>query len=232
MKFFFCIALLVVLTALPGKASGTEVRHLKRQLELKQQELDRLTALLTEKENQLRKLRIWMNNISADSRFTTVSDREQRLLHALKILADASGAMALKTVELAEQLRPRLNALPLASSDRVRLVMALEELERSAARVNAIADAATAKEDSLLKNVRITALRHEFNMAVISAGSLQGVFPGMTFVSSSGVRLRVIETRPMISGAVPVQGELKELIPGAAVKLEIIRRPAQEKKKE
>ena len=155
MKLFFCFFLLLAFVALPGKNTGAELRHLKTKTELQQQEIERLTALLAEKERELKKLRIWMDNISADSRFTTVSDREQRLMHALKILADSSGNMALKTMELAELLRPRLNALPLASSDRVRLVMALEDLERSAARVTSIADTASASEDRLLKNVRV-----------------------------------------------------------------------------
>ena len=131
----------------------------------------------------------------------------------------------MKTMELAELLRPRLNALPLASSERVRLVMALENLERSAARVSAIADTAAAPEDRLLKNVRVAAVRSELNMAVLSAGALQGIFPGMTFVTADGkIRLRVMETRSMISGAVPVSGDINSLTPGSSVKLEIIRR--------
>lgn len=233
MKFFFCFFLLFALVALPGKESGSEVRLLKTKTELQQQEIERLTALLAEKERELKKLRIWMNNISADSRLTTVSDREQRLLHALKILADSSGNMALKTVELAELLRPKLNALPLASSERIRLVMALEDLERSAARVSSIADTAVAPEDTLLKNVRVAAVRSQLNMAVLSAGALQGVFPGMTFVTADGrIRLRVLETRSMISGAVPVSGDINSLTPGCAVKLEIIRRPPEVRRDE
>lgn len=232
MKFLFCLILLSGLTALPGNTPEQELARLRRKVEIQQREFDRLTAQLAEKENQLRKLRIWMGNISADSRLTTVSDREQRLLHGLKILADASGSMVLKTMELSEQLRARLKTLPLASADRVRLIMALEDVERSAARVNTIADTAVAQEDKLLKNVRITAVRHQLNMAVLSAGSLQGVFPGMTFVTADEkIRLRVLETRAMISGAVPVAGELNDLIPGTQVKLEIIRRAPGEVKK-
>ena len=228
MKLFFCFFLLWAFVALPGKNTGAELRHLKTKTELQQQEIERLTALLAEKERELKKLRIWMDNISADSRFTTVSDREQRLMHALKILADSSGNMALKTMELAELLRPRLNALPLASSDRVRLVMALEDLERSAARVTSIADTASASEDRLLKNVRVAAVRSELNMAVLSAGALQGIFPGMTFVTADGrIRLRVLETRSMISGAVPIAGDINTLTPGSVVKLEIIRKPPE-----
>ena len=92
MKLFFCFFLLWAFVALPGKNTGAELRHLKTKTELQQQEIERLTALLAEKERELKKLRIWMDNISADSRFTTVSDREQRLMHALKILADSKDA--------------------------------------------------------------------------------------------------------------------------------------------
>ena len=226
MKIIFSFLLLFSVTLLRGGTPAEEISRLKQQLALQQQTLDRLTAQLAEKEKQLQKLRVWMNNLTADSRLTTVSDREQRLLHALKILSDASGRMVMNTMELAELLRPRLNALPVASAERVRLVMALEDLERSAARVNSIGDTAVAKEGTLLENVRVSAVKYELNMAVISAGALQGVFPGMTFVTSDGkVRLRVLEARAMISGAVPVSGDLSALTPGTVVKLEIRREP-------
>ena len=226
MKVFLCLLLLLSLAGLRGEESSSELRMVKKELLLKQQELERLTGLLAQKESELRKIRIWMSNLSADSRQTTVSEREERLLHGLKILSDASNSMVLKTMELADLLRPRLNALPLASADRVRLVMALEDLERSAARVNAIADGAGAKEDKLLENVRISAVNSQLNMAVLSAGSLQGIFPGMTFVTSDGkVWLRILETRAAISGAVPVAGSLDQLTPGMSVKLEIIKKP-------
>ena len=155
MKVFLCLLLLLSLTGLRGEESSSELRMVKKELLLKQQELERLTGLLAQKESELRKIRIWMSNLSADSRQTTVSEREERLLHGLKILSDASNSMVLKTMELADLLRPRLNALPLASADRVRLVMALEDLERSAARVNAIADGAGAKEDKQIGRAHV-----------------------------------------------------------------------------
>ena len=225
MRLLCCFMVLFVSVHLAGETSRSELLRLKSQVEQQQRELDRLTGLLAEKEGQLRKLRVWMSNISADGRLVSVSEREQRLLHALKILSEASGNMVLMTISLAEQLRPRLNALPIASADRVRLVMALEDLERSAARVNSIADTAVAKEDALLKDVRVTAVKYELNMAVLSAGALQGIFPGMTFVTADGkTRLRVVETRALISGAIPVTGELRNLMPGAKVRLEITRK--------
>lgn len=230
MKFFLCFFILFSLAVYAKDDPQTEIFRLKQELLLKQKELDRMSRLLTQKENELRRLKIWMGTLSADGRMTTVSQREQRLLHGLKILSDASGNMVLKSLELGELLRPRLNALPIASADRVRLVMALEELERSAARVNAIAETATAKEDKFLENVRITAIRKELNMVILSAGSLQGIFPGMTFVSADGkVSLRILEARPMISGAIPVSGDIDHLTPGSTVKLEIIKKPANSK---
>ena len=203
----------------------------KEQLQARQREIDRLTALLAEKENELRKLRIWLSNLNADARVISVSDREQRLMHGLKILSDASGSMVLKSLELTELLRSKLSMLPLASADRVRLTMALEELERSAARVNSIADAAAAPEGTHLTNVRVMNINYDLNMAVISAGALHGVFPGMTFTTADGNhRLRVLETRPMLSGVLPVAGDLNKLTPGTAVRLEILRKSPERKR--
>jgi hypothetical protein len=213
-----------------AETSAEQLSRLKKEVAQKQQEIDRLTALLTARENELRKLRIWMSNLSADGKMLQVSDREQRLLTGLKVLSDTSGAMVLKTMELAEQLRPKLNQLPLSSADRVRLVMALEDLERSAAKVNSITDTVNTKEDLLLKNVRVIAIKYELGMVVISAGALHGVFPGMNFVSADGkVVLRVLDTRSMISGALPVSGTLNDLVPGSRVSLQITRVPREKK---
>lgn len=213
-----------------AEISAEQLSRLQKELVQKRQEIDRLTALLTARENELRKLRIWMSNLSADGKMLQVSDREQRLLTGLKVLSDTSGAMVLKTMELAEQLRPKLNQLPLSSADRVRLVMALEDLERSAAKVNSITDTINTKEDLLLKNVRVIAIKYELGMVIISAGALHGVFPGMNFVSANGkVVLRVLDTRAMISGALPVSGSLNDLVPGSKVSLQITRIPPERK---
>ena len=148
----------------------------------------------------------------------------------MKILSESSGNMVLKTMELVEQLRPKLNLLPLSSAERVRLTMALEELERSAAKVNSITDTVNTKEDLLLKNVRVMAIKYELGMAVLSAGTLHGVFPGMVFVSSNGkVVLRVLDTRSMISGALPVSGSLNDLVPGSSVRLQLTKVPPERK---
>ena len=213
-----------------AEANSDQVKLLQNEILRQRQELDRLTALLTARENELRKLRVWMSNISADGKVLSVSDREQRLMSGMKILAEASGNMVLKTMELVEQLRPKLNLLPLSSAERVRLTMALEELERNAAKVNSITDTVNTGEDLLLKNVRVMAIKYELGMAVLSAGTLHGVFPGMIFVSSNGkVVLRVLDTRSMISGALVVSGSLNDLVPGSSVRLQLTKVPPERK---
>ena len=110
--------------------------------------------------------------------------------------------------------------------------MALEDLERAAAKVNTLTDTVTAKEEQLFRDVRILGVRPELNMAVLSVGAVQGVFPGMTFVTADGqTALRVLETRPMISGAVPVAGSLKNLVTGTRRNLQITKTPAAKKEK-
>lgn len=230
MKFLFLFLLITALSLQGAETPAERAQRLERELENRQQEIERLTALLTARENELRKLRVWITTLNTDGREIPVSQKEQRLLSGLKSLSDVSGNLVLKVLEMAETLRPKLNQLPLSSAERVRLTMALEDLERQAARVNAVSDTVNTKEDRLLRDVRIMNLKYELNMAVISAGSLQGVFPGMTFVSADGkVHLRVLETRAMISGAVPVKGSLNELVPGSAVHLQIRQAPVEKK---
>ena len=225
--FFLCFTALILQGA---ETPAERAQRLERELENRQQEIERLTALLTSRENELRQLRVWITALNADGREIPVSQKEQRLLSGLKTLSDVSGNLVLKVLEMTDTLRPKLNLLPLSSAERVRLTMALEDLERQAARVNAVSDTVNTKEDRLLRDVRIMSLKYGLDMAVISAGSLQGVFPGMTFVSADGkVHLRVLETRAMISGAVPVKGSLNELVPGSAVHLQIRQAPVEKK---
>lgn len=202
--------------------------RLRRELLKQQQETDRLSAALAARENELRQIRIWLAYAQADGRISDVSKREQRLLSSLKVLSDCAGELVLKSMDFSELLKPKLNSLPLGSAERIRLVMALESLERSAARVNAVSGMAPGKENEELRQVRVMAVRSDLNMAVISAGALHGVFPGMTFVTPDGkVRLRVAEARPFVSGVIPVAGSLSALVPGSPVKLLITRTPAQ-----
>ena len=220
-------ALVLSLFSLSAEPPAEENARLRRELLKQQQETDRLSAALAARENELRQLRVWLAYAQADGKISDVSKREQRLLTNLKVLADCAGELVLKSMDFSEILRPKLNTLPLGSAERIRLVMALESLERTAARVNAVSGMVPGKGNEELRQVRVMAVRSELNMAVISAGALHGVFPGMTFVTPDGrVRLRVAEARPFVSGVIPVAGSLSTLVPGSLVKLQINRTPA------
>ena len=222
------LTLVFGVVSLSAETPAEENARLRRELLKQQQEVDRLSAALAAKENELRQIRIWLASVQADGRISDVSEREQRLLSGLKVLADCSGELVLKSMDFSELLKPKLNSLPLSSAERIRLVMALESLERTAARVNAVSGMVPGKENGELRQVRVMAVRSDLNMAVISAGALHGVFPGMTFVTPDGkVRLRVAEARPFVSGVIPVAGSLSALVPGSPVKLQITRTPAQ-----
>ena len=227
-----CAAVLTVfllsLFSLAAETQAEENARLRRELLKQQQEVDRLSAALADKENELRRIRIWLAYVQADGRISDVSQREQRLLSGLKVLSDCAGELVLKSMDFSELLKPKLNSLPLGSAERIRLVMALESLERTAAQVNAVSGMVPGNGDDELRQVRVMAVRSDLNMAVISAGALHGVFPGMTFVAPDGkVRLRVAEARPFVSGVIPVAGSLSTLVPGSPVKLRITRTPAQ-----
>ena len=221
------LTLVFGVVSLSAETPAEENARLRRELLKQQQEVDRLSAALAAKENELRRIRIWLAYVQADGRISDVSQREQRLLSGLKVLSDCAGELVLKSMDFSELLKPKLNSLPLGSAERIRLVMALESLERTAAQVNAVSGMVPGKGDDELRHVRVMAVRSELNMAVISAGALHGVFPGMTFVTPDGkVRLRVAEARPFVSGVIPVAGSLSTLVPGSPVKLQITRTPA------
>lgn len=211
-----------------GKNSG-ETKHLIGEIQRLRLENQRLSATLTARENELRKLRVWLANTGAEGRETAVSEREQRLLAGLKTLAGAAEDMVMKSLNFSEQLKPKLDALPLSSADRVRLVMGLEELERSAAAVNSAAGISR-ESGKNFRSARVVAVRPELGMAVISLGSLHGIFPGMIFGTSDGkIKLRVAETRPQVSGVTAVQGTLDLLVPGSRVQLQMSKVSTEDK---
>ena len=84
MKFLLFFLLITALSLQGAETSAERAQRLEKELEKRQQEIDRLTALLTSRENELRQLRVWMSTLTADGKEIPVSQREQRLLSGLK----------------------------------------------------------------------------------------------------------------------------------------------------
>lgn len=174
--------------------------------------IDELSGKLAQKENELRRLRLWLAQITASGKIESATEREQQLFNALQELSRTASELAVAGNAFCDEMRPQLAQLDLASAQRVKLTFALENLERIALRVNAAADLALQKPETALKNCRVIALRNDLDFAVLSIGSLHGIFPGMNFETPDHrIMVRIAETRPFVSGAIAVKGNLREL---------------------
>ena len=71
---------------------------------------------------------------------------------------------------------------------------------------------------------RVLAVDQTLNTVILDIGHLDGVKLGMVLVDNENeLRLKVIETRPLVSAAVPVKGHLNKLVPGTALKPETVK---------
>lgn len=73
------------------------------------------------------------------------------------------------------------------------------------------------------RECRVLAVHDDLQVVVIDAGVRHGVQPGMLWYVTDGneviAKLRVIETRSIVSATMVIEGSLREVAPGLAVKL-------------
>ena len=79
-------------------------------------------------------------------------------------------------------------------------------------------------EPRVRRQCRVLAVNDDLQVVVLNAGRNDGVYPGsIWFLTEDSVivgRLSVVESRPAVSAAMPIEGDLHGFVPGAVVRLE------------
>ena len=103
-------------------------------------------------------------------------------------------------------------------------------LERCAMQVSAIAAVAESEEDpAAFREATVLAVNRELETAVLSVGTVHGVFPGLIYQDrgGSGQSLRIVSVRPWVSAAVPVGGNAEQITPGMRFTVEHRAQPGE-----
>ncbi|MBO5668614.1 MAG: hypothetical protein J6S43_05765 [Lentisphaeria bacterium] len=167
---------------------------------------------LIQAERELTNYRLWLANAAFDHTRMQVSEREQRQLLLLEELSRRSNALSMTALAIGDECRRLLTELPLGPVRKAQVELRLEELEKCAGHLAGL----TIPGNSEIGSCRILAVDHQLKVAVISAGSSDGVFPGMVFhvKAKPQLKLRVIGTHTEGAVAEAIAGEIKDFAPG------------------
>ncbi len=165
-----------------------------------------------------RRLRLSIAASLAKMEKSPVDSKQEELLEALRIVSENSRKLAARTIEFCDHLKPVLKKFKMEKIARTRLKMKVEELEDTAQNVSALLEPLPPKQGKLTQ-CRILAVNDKLQVAVVGAGYIQGVRCGFNWYAGKNreIMLRVVATRPFVSAAVVVKGDLKDLAPGVVI---------------
>ena len=192
--------------------------ELSRLCDERNAEIERLRGELARLRSRYTKLDLWLAGVADTGEVTPADRREELLLTRLSEFSRQGSELALGTVAFCDEIRKLLGELPLGAARRARLSLRIDELESAARTFVAAAESASRDPIAALKNCRVLAIDRKLGVAVISAGALDGVAPGIVFKDGSGaISLRVVAVRRRVAAAVPLQGKLADLTVGAVL---------------
>lgn len=177
-----------------------------------------LRSRLVQSENQMVQLRLWLAELYETGEEVAVSTKEKRLLAAMDGLAKSATELALLTAGVADEFNLLLKDSALPDVRKAQLSLRLGQLRRSTSRVVGLTEAV--KKDNNLNSCRILSVVTQEQRAILSAGSDQGVFPGVVFTgkaSNHTIRLLVIGVTRGAASATLVEGNINDLHPGLEV---------------
>lgn len=202
------LVLLIVSTlggGLIAAPPSTETDRLRRE----NQELRRKLLVA---ERELAGYRMYLGNVSFDHNKLTPADRERRLLLLLEELAKRGNNLSMSALTVSDECRKLLKELPLGPARKAQIELRLDELEKSAWVFAGLAIPGSSDAGSC----RILAVDRELKAVVVSAGTGDGVFPGMIFRAkhNPNLKLRILGTRMEGAVAEIVSGLPHEFRPG------------------
>ena len=186
------------------------------EIELLKRENTELRRRLELSEARFRQLRLWMGELSDRAEVTGTVRREERLLRIADKLSRSGGELALKAVEVGDELGRALRDSGLGAARQAQLSLRLDELQSEARRFIALSSDSPAASDGL-NSCRVLSVNGELNLVALSAGSDHGVFPGAVYraeAEDKPVRLLVVGVRPGASAALILNGRASDLLPG------------------
>ena len=210
-KSLLLITILLVSGTLRAEDELARLRRENRQLR------DQVIKL----EQRLAGLRQWLGHTTLDREDVKHSTRESRLLFSLKEFSRRGNILVMAAASTGDEFRKLLADMPLGPARKAQLQLRIEELERAARSFSAL----SFPGHDTIRNCRVLAFDPELQVVVISAGTGNGVMPGMVFhrADDPKLKLRVIATRFDGSLAEVISGSANDFLPGSQLSAVIVR---------
>ncbi len=179
------------------------------------QENQQLRSRIIALESELAAIRQWLGGMAVDPLDVSAGAREKRALLALKEFSRRGNALVLESAAVADEFRRVIAALPAGPARKAQLQLQIDALENAARKFSAL----SIPGNDTIQSCRVLAVNRELRVAVISAGSNEGVVPGMVFhpAGSKSIRLRVTAVRYEGALAEIISGDLSGIVPGMSV---------------
>lgn len=211
----FAIVLLLALSGAAAASGSDEAEKLRRENAELRAELLKVRARLRDQE-------LFMAAAADEGEFTTVKEREARLLTKLSLLCSDGDKLAVRIKELADEVRSALRELPVDAARRARLRLLLDDLERQAGAFSALIDDPAEDPSQAFRDCRVLEVNRELGVVLLDIGARQGAFVGLVFRGGPDreIELHLDEVRSGVSAATVQRGRLRDIVPGMSFNAE------------
>ena len=175
-----------------------------------------LRSKLLEQDKELARMRAWLAGIvSGEAELGKEADNVK--LFRMKTVIDQGTQLALKSDSISKNFRRILQNSKIDEVTRINCILLLDELDAAA---RSFSGSVRSNESAVL-DMRVIAVNSKLNIAVVSGGMSQGIFPGMLLypanLKNRKLIFRVVSVRPGVCAADLQVGSWSEVIPGMAL---------------
>jgi hypothetical protein len=215
-------------------AARLEVTQLRSELGVVQGQLDSVrrqyAELLLKARSQaeaLTKLQIEITQLLVGAEGTSDGEYAVKVLDALGQTRRQHAGLYQEVREFGEYLEAVLEVIQPSEVLKREINGRFQRLVREIGRLERMPSLVAGRggnETRVRRQCRVLAVNDDLQVVVLNAGRNDGVYPGSVwFLARDSVivgRLSVIESRPAVSAAMPIEGDLHGFVPGAVVRLE------------
>ena len=193
-----------------------ELEAARKETEMLRKELADVLLKSAEIFNSYRRLQLSVASTVANSDMKNISGEELKAFESFANIRQEMKGLASKTIEFSQFIGTALEKKDLTETDKIRVKFKLDDLKATADRLNALAAPPESREKT--DKCRILAVNEKLQMAILDAGTMNGVSAGLIWRVTTGngrpARLTVVAARPFICAAMLLEGDFSSLAPG------------------
>lgn len=205
-----------------GSASTEEPAATGKELEALRKEMSEVLLKAEEQNKELLRLQLGLCSAAESPGSEPVREKDLQVYEALLKVRNVSKEVVSGIFDFcvfAEKM-PGMEQIP--ETERIKFKYKLENLKATAEKLNILVNSPSSG-GSVPLEYRILSVNDSLQIAVINAGTVYGVCPGMILRMADGNNMAVLKvavSRPFISAAIATEGDLKDLAPGMRLKIE------------